>query len=208
MSSEPHETQAWLRDLRAGKPAALAELFHYYRPRLRKMVCCRMDPRLAARVDASDVLQEAYLDAARQVQGYLRQPSVAFYVWLRGLAWKRLLKCHRQHLRAQCRAVGRELALDVESSALLAGALLAADSTPSQVLVREELRQRVQRALAQLKAEDREILLMRKFEEMSNGEVAQALGLSDAAATMRYGRALFRLQKILEADGGVREFAP
>jgi RNA polymerase sigma-70 factor (ECF subfamily) len=103
------------------------------------MVRLRMDGRLAARVDVSDVLQEAYLDAARQVESYLRQPTVAFYVWLRGLAWERLLNFHRQHLGAQCRAVGREAPLPAESSLLLGQQLLAQGPSPSHALVKEEL---------------------------------------------------------------------
>src|SRR5207244_9467827 len=105
MSSDASETESWLCDLREGNPSALPALFEHFRPRLRQMVRLRMDPRLAARVDASDVLQEAFMDAARQVDNYLRDPGVVFYVWLRGLAWKRLLKLQRQHLGAQCRAV-------------------------------------------------------------------------------------------------------
>jgi RNA polymerase sigma-70 factor (ECF subfamily) len=164
------------------------------------MVRLRMDARLAARIDVSDVLQDAYLDAARQLQGYLRQPQVAIYVWLRGLTWERLLNLQRQHLGAQCRAVAREVPLPAESSALVAKALLARGPSPSQVVLQEELRRRLQRALEQLEPPDREVILMRHYEEMSNGEVAQALGLSASGATMRYGRALFRLKEILLAD--------
>src|SRR5262249_24773610 len=135
MASDYPETEPWLRGLRAGEPAALAAVFNHFRPRLRQMVRFRMDPRLAARVDASDVLQEAYLDAARQIQGYLNQPRVGLYVWLRGLTWKRLLKLQRRHLRAQCRTVVRELSLPVESSADLAGSLLGSGTSPSQTLL-------------------------------------------------------------------------
>jgi RNA polymerase sigma-70 factor (ECF subfamily) len=200
MNQEPSETTGLLQRLHAGDREALAGLFEYYRARLQKMVRLRMDARLAGRIDASDVLQEAYLDAARQVQGYLRQPRVAFYVWLRGLAWERLLNLQRQHLGAQCRAVDRELMLPAESSALLARSLLAPGPSPSEALLQEELRQRLQRALARLDPEDREVILMRHYENMSNGEVAQALGLGDSGATMRYGRALFRLKEILVGD--------
>src|SRR5262249_1591667 len=155
--------------------------------------------RLAARIDASDVLQEAYLDAVRQVQGYLRQPQVSLYVWLRGLAHERLLNLHRQHLQAQCRAAQREMPLPAESSGVLAKPLLAPGLSPSQALLQEELRDRLQKALAALAPKDQEVLLMRHFEGMANGEVAQALGLSPSAATMRYGRALFRLKQLLLA---------
>jgi RNA polymerase sigma-70 factor (ECF subfamily) len=186
----------------------LAALFDYYRPRLRQMLRLRMDGRMAARIDASDVLQEAYLDAARQVQGYLQQPKVAIYVWLRELAWERLLNLQRQHLGAKCRAVQREVPLPLESSAHLAKALLAQGPSPSQALLQEELRRRLQQALEKLEPADREVILMRHYEDMTNGEVAQALGLSASGATMRYGRALFRLKEILLAELAAGESRP
>jgi RNA polymerase sigma-70 factor (ECF subfamily) len=207
-TDESAQATVLLRRLRTGDPDALAALFDYYRPRLRQMLRLRMDPRLAARLDASDVLQEAYLDAARQVQGYLRRPGVAPYVWLRGLAWERLLNLQRQHLGARCRAVQRERPLPAESSLVLAQALLAPGPSPSQALLQEELRCRLQRALEGLEPDDREVILMRHFEDMTNGEVAQALGLSASGATMRYGRALFRLKEVLLTSLATGESRP
>jgi RNA polymerase sigma-70 factor (ECF subfamily) len=205
MNSETPETMAWLCALRGGKPAALAELYEHYRPRLRQMVRLRMDPRLAARVDPSDVLQEAFVDAARQVSNYLKDPQVVFYVWLRGLAWKRLLKLQREHLGAQRRAVSREVALPGNSSIRLGQQLLAQGSSPSKAMMQRELQQRVRHAMAGLPPEDREVILLRKFEAMSNIEVAQALGLSEAAASMRYGRAIYRLKEVLTAQESQRD---
>jgi RNA polymerase sigma-70 factor (ECF subfamily) len=197
--------EALLGRIHAGDQEALGELFDSYRSRLRRMIQFRMDARVAARLDPSDVLQEAYLDAARQIDHYLDRRDVDVYVWLRGLAWQRLLKLHRAHLGAQCRTVDREQPLVEDSSAALAQRLLAGGDRPDQPLLQEEIRQRVQQALAQLEPRDREVILMRDVEELSNGEVAQALGLSPSAATMRYGRALFRLQKILARESGEAE---
>lgn len=197
MAQTPVSPEALWAQLQAGHASRLADLFALFRPRLRQMVRLRMDSRIAARLDPSDVLQEAYLDAARQLGHYLKQPGVDVYVWLRGLTWERLLNVQRAHLGAQCRSVSRELQLPPESSIHLARQLLATGPSPSQGLMQEELRQRVQSALAQLAVDDREVILMRHFEEMSNREVAQALGLTDSAATMRHGRALFRLKEIL-----------
>jgi RNA polymerase sigma-70 factor (ECF subfamily) len=208
MIDEPFETVSLIQRLHGGSQDALAALFECYRPRLRRMVRLRMDARLSARVDASDVVQEAYLDAARQVESYLHQPRVAFYVWLRGLTWERLLNIQRQHLGARCRAVGRELPLPVKSSVRLAQALLVPGSSPSQALLKKELRHRLRRAIGKLGPEDQEVILMRHYEDMSNGEVAQALGLSASAATMRYGRALFRLKEVLLANLGPEESRP
>jgi len=208
MTAEPPQTMDLLARIRTGDQNALAELFNFHRPRLQQMVQLRMDRRLAARVDASDVLQDVYLDADRQIKSYLQQPRVAFYVWLRGLAWERLLNLQRDHLGAQCRAVSREMPLPAESSALLAKALLAHGPSPSQALMQEELRWGLQSALQRLDPEDREVILMRHYEEMSNTEVAQALGLGASGATMRYGRALFRLKQIWLSDSPSGESSP
>jgi RNA polymerase sigma-70 factor, ECF subfamily len=208
MTEEVPRTTECLNRIRAGDTAALAELFEAHRPQLRRMVDLRLDSHVAARLDPSDVLQEVYLDMAGQMDAYLRNPRVAFYVWLRGLTWERLLKLHRRHLGAGCRTVVREQALPLESSAALAGQLLARDASPSEALVKQELRRRVQQALAKLGEEDREVILMRDFEDMTNGEVAQALDLSASGATMRYGRAIFRLKEILSADWPEGESKP
>lgn len=200
MVGEPRETDVWLRGVRQGKADALACLLDHYRPRLRKMVELRMHPRLAARVDPSDVLQEVYLDAASKIRGYIREPKVAFYVWLRGVARDRLLNLQQHHLGAKCRAAERELRLPAESSAVLCRNLLAQGTGPSQAMLREERRQRVERALAKLATEDREAILMRHIEEMPNVEMAQALGLTESGATKRYGRAIARLKDLLLAE--------
>jgi RNA polymerase sigma-70 factor (ECF subfamily) len=200
MSHKPGETEGWLAGVRRGDAEALAALLDHYRPRLRQMVRLRMDRRLAGRVDPSDVIQEVYLDAKRQVQAYLQEPKVDFYVWLRGLVGQRLSNVRRQHLGAKCRTAWREVSLPAESSLMLAQQLLAGGTSPSRALLKKELRRRVQQAIERLPPGDREVILMRHFEEMSNREVAQAIGLSESGATMRYGRALFRLKEILMSD--------
>jgi RNA polymerase sigma-70 factor (ECF subfamily) len=208
MIEEPREIRAWLEGARRGEPEALAALLDYYRPRLQKMVQFRMDARAGARVDQSDVLQEVYLDAASRLQDYLQEPKTTFYIWLRGLAWDRLLKLQRRHLGAECRAAGREMRLPLESSVVLFRQLLAERTTASQALLREEVRQQVRRALARLSAEDREVILMRHFEGLSNAEVAQAPGLSESGATRRHGRAVLRLKEILLAEASDQEVRP
>jgi RNA polymerase sigma-70 factor (ECF subfamily) len=152
------------------------------------------------RLDPSDVLQEVYLDATRKIHGYLHDPRVSLFVWLRGLTFDRLLKLQRHHLGAQCRAADRELQLPERSSAALARQLLAPGVRPSTALLKAEIQDRVQQALNKLDPADREVILMRHFEEMSNNEVAEVLGLTVSGATMRHGRALSRLKQILKAD--------
>ena len=198
---EPAETRCLLRKARAGDREAVEELFTRHRPYLRRLVEVRLDPQLRPRVDASDVVQEAQLEAARRLECYLQGPALPFRLWLRQLAYERLLMLRRFHLGAARRSLGREVALPDRSAQLLARQLLAAGSTPSQRLDRQELPRRVHRAVAKLPAIDREVLVMRTFEELSYDEVAAILGVDPATARKRHGRALLRLHKALLEDG-------
>jgi RNA polymerase sigma-70 factor (ECF subfamily) len=192
----------WLADLEHGEAGAFARLFEHFRPRLRRMVELRLDPRVAGRVDPSDVLQETYLDAEGRVGEYVANPAVEFYVWLRSQTWDRLIMLQRRHLGAECRAVRRErLALPAASSVVLARQLAADQTSPSQGAVRAEVCARVKQAVDRLDTEDREVILLRHFEGLSNLETAQSLGLTPSGACMRYGRALARLKDALGGMG-------
>ncbi len=206
MNQTPAENRLADR-VRAGDPEALAELFTAYRDRLRRMVVIRMDRRLQGRVDPSDVLQEAHLDAARRLEEYAREPKVPPFLWLRTLVGDRLLKLHRLHLGTQMRDLAREVSLFREplpaaSSAALAAQLLGKHTSPTEAAVRAERMLRVQEALNALEPIDREILSLRHFEGLSRAEAAQALGIEEAAAAKRHVRALARLKSVLEAMPG------
>jgi RNA polymerase sigma-70 factor (ECF subfamily) len=211
MDATDRTDTSWQDRLKTGGEQALAEAFEHFRPRLRRMVDLRMDTRLAGRVDASDVVQETYMDAAKQLRLYLARPEVSVFVWLRRLAWERMLSMSRRHLEAQKRDIHRELSLPEESSILLAKSLLEGES-PSEKMALEELRDEVRRAVARLPETDREAILLRHFEGLTNKEIAEALGISEPAATMRYGRALLRLKGLLSgllgAPPGGREERP
>jgi RNA polymerase sigma-70 factor (ECF subfamily) len=194
-------TQDLLRRAHAGEPRALEELFASYRPYLRQFVELRLDRRIHRRVDPSDVVQEAQMEAARRLNGYLEGPPMPFRLWLRQIAQDRLLNLRRRHVETARRAVGREQPLPERSSHMLAEQLLASGSTPSRQLSRRELTRRLQRALVQLAEGDREILLLRNFEGLSNQEVGHLLGIDPAAASQRHGRAMLRLHKVLVANG-------
>jgi RNA polymerase sigma-70 factor (ECF subfamily) len=178
----------------AGDAASWRELVGRHHDRLRRMVRLRLDPRLRSRVDPSDVLQETYLDAARQLPGYLAAPPLPFFLWLRQLAGTRLAKTHRTHLGTHGRDVRREVGLNgampEASSAALADGLLADDTRPSEAAARAELRGRLLAAIDGLDPLDREVLALRHFEQLTNAEVAGVLDLSAAAASKRYVRAL------------------
>lgn len=196
-----------LRQATAGDQQALAALFARYRDRLRKLVRLRLDRRLSARIDTSDVLQDAYLDVARRFPEYAAAPAVPFYLWLRALTGQRLVDLHRRHLGALMRDAGQEVslyrgALPAASSVSLAQQLLAGLTSPTQAAVREEMRLRLQEAINSMDPIDREVVVLRHFEELSNTEAAEVLGIEPPAASKRYIRALRRLKAILTAVPG------
>ena len=198
MREESSETAAWLARARAGDHSVLAQLFDHHRGRLRRMVETRLDPRVTARVDPSDVVQEAFLDAEKRLASDLEKPAVSCFVWLRGLTWERLLKTHRHHLGAARRDAARELALPDASSVTLAETLVSPGTSPSLAFARDEMCVLVRRALAALKPADREVIVMYHFEDLTNSEMAQVLGLTESGASMRHGRAVFRLKRLLK----------
>jgi RNA polymerase sigma-70 factor (ECF subfamily) len=213
MADTDEDITSLLERAAGGVEGALAELFTRYRKRLRQMVRLRLDQRLAGRIDPSDVLQEAYLDVVQQFPAYQRRPEMPFFLWLRLVTGQRLQRVHRQHLGAGMRDAGREVALyrgalPEASSQALAEQLLGRLTSASQALVRAERQLQLQAALNELSPLDREIIALRHFEELSNAEAAEALGLSKTAASNRYLRALARLQKALENIPGFLDAPP
>jgi RNA polymerase sigma-70 factor (ECF subfamily) len=207
MGQDSHDTEDLLRRAALGDEAALASLWERHRSRLRQMVRLRLDRRLQGRVDPSDVLQEAYVDLAARLRDYARERPMPIYLWLRLVTGQRLTQVHRQHLGAAMRDAGREVSLyrgavPQASSASLAAQLLGRFTTPSQAAVRAERQLQLQEALNGMEALDREILALRHFEGLSNGESAEVLGLSKTAANNRYIRALGRLRDLLERVPG------
>jgi RNA polymerase sigma-70 factor (ECF subfamily) len=187
-----------------GDVPARHQLLVRHRARLRKMVAIRLDRRLAARVDPSDVVQETLAEADRRLDDYLRDRSLPFYPWLRRIAGERLIDLYRRHVRARHRSVEREepwaLPLPGESANALVDRLAASGTSPSRNLLRQELRQRVRAALEQLGAHDREILVLRHLEQLSVAEAAAALGITERAAKARHMRALTRLRTLFDDE--------
>jgi RNA polymerase sigma-70 factor (ECF subfamily) len=196
------------RRVRAGEAPALAELFMRNRQRLKNMVGLRLDRRLQGRVGASDVVQEAFVDAATRLSEYAAAPDMPPFLWLRFLTVQRLVTLHRRHLGAQARDAGREVSLfrgplPVADSRSLAAQLLGRLTSPSRAAVRAEVQVKIQEALNTMEPLDREVLALRHFEELSNNETAAVLGLQKAAASNRYVRALKRLKEVLAASPGL-----
>jgi RNA polymerase sigma-70 factor (ECF subfamily) len=173
------------------------ELLAKHRARLRRMVSARLDPRLAARIDPSDVVQETLMEAARRLPDYLREQPLPLYPWLRKLAAHRLANLVERHIHAQRRSVTREkpwqLGLSDASIAQLADHLVATGSSPSRQLIRQELQDQVRAALGRLPYLDREVLVLQFVEQLSPKETAAAIGISPEAVGMRRLRALRRL---------------
>ncbi len=188
--------------LQQGDQQALAELFSYHRSRLWRMVNFRLDSRLAGRVDADDILQEAYLAAAQRIGHYLEDPSKSFFVWLRLIVGQTLIDVHRRHLGAQMRDANREVsrqrpAYPQATSISLVAQLLGNVTSPSQAAVKAETAAQLEQAIEAMDTIDREVLALRHFEELTNGEVAEVLGIQQKAASIRYVRAVARLKNIL-----------
>lgn len=195
-------TQELLADAQRGKSEAVNQLLERHRTALRKLVQLRLDRKIARRVDASDVVQDVLLEANQRLQEYMANPCMPFHLWLRHLAKDRMIDMHRRHRGAQRRSLDRERSLAApqfgdQSSFDLASQLAASELTPAAASIRKELEQRFLTAMDELDEDDRDILLMRHFEQLGNSETAEALGLSAAAAGMRHLRALRKLRAIL-----------
>jgi len=200
-ASDSAEVLDLLNQARAGEKQAFDRLFALCEGQLRRFVDLRLDPKLRPRVDASDMLQEAHLEAVRRLDDFLENPTLPFKLWLRQITHDRLLMMRRRHVGAARRSLAREAALPDGSSCALARQLIAAGSTPSQQVGREELARRVREAVARMAEADREIILMRTFESLSFEEIAHVIGVEAPAVRKRHGRALLRLHKILTDDG-------
>src|SRR5262245_33914193 len=206
MWSNTPETQELLEQARQGDAGAVERLLTTHREPLRRMIGLRLDPALAGRVDASDIVQDVMLEVSQRLADYMRNPQMPFHLWLRHIAKDHMIDAHRRHRQAQRRSLDREqplvpAGLADQSSLELAGQFLDKEITPATAAVRHELQRRMQEAVAGLDEDDREIILMRHYEQLSNQEVALALNLSEAAASMRHLRAVRKLRAALQGEG-------
>jgi RNA polymerase sigma-70 factor (ECF subfamily) len=205
MWPDADETRNLLQRAAANDAGAVEQLWESYRAPLRRMIALRLDQVLGRRLDASDVVQDVLIKANLRLGDYLRNPVLPFDLWLRQLARDQMIDAHRRHRGAARRSLDREqsLAAPAPSAFLdrstldLAAQLRDPALTPAAAVLRSELQRRFQAALGQLDDPDREIILLRHFEQLSNGAAAQTLGLSEAAAGMRHLRALRRLRALL-----------
>jgi RNA polymerase sigma-70 factor (ECF subfamily) len=208
-SADPRTNDELLDAAHHGDEAALAVLVERHRERLERMVRLRMDRRLQGRVDPADIVQEAYLAVRRKFPSYGADPRLPFFLWLRLEVGQKLVDVHRFHLGAQMRDAGQEVslhrgALPQVTSLSLAEHLLGKLTPASHAAMRAELKLRVQEALNSMDPSDREVLILRHFEELSNAETAEVLGIKPSAAVNRYVRALKRLKDVFQGmPGGI-----
>lgn len=204
MKSATTDTEELVLLARAGDEAARDNLLAVHRERLRRMVAVRMDQRLCARLDPSDVVQEALLDAAGRLTDYLRERPIPFYPWLRRLTWEVLCKIHTRHLRRDKRSVVREypggIAPSDRSTRDLAQWLVDSGTSPSGRAVKGEMAVRVRSALDELGALDREVLVLRYLEQLATREIAAVLEITEGAVKVRHLRALERLRTALDGE--------
>mgnify|MGYP001822080332 CR=1 FL=1 len=199
---EDAATEQLLQRAGEGDQSALGQLLEQQRQRLRRMVAFRLDPRLSARLDASDVVQEALAEAAEKMADYCRRRPLPFYPWLRQIAWQRLVHQHERHVWTAKRSVNREREnnwpLSEPSAMELAQQLHARTSGPSTVMVRKEQTEKLRVALAQLRPRDREVLILKYIEQLSGHEIAAVLGINVDAVYARHVRALERIRHAVD----------
>jgi RNA polymerase sigma-70 factor (ECF subfamily) len=198
--SSPNDTDQLLDRVALGEQSAADVLFTRHQQRLRRMVQLRIDPRLASRLDPSDVVQDTLVEAHRRLADYVRRREIPFYPWLRAIAWEKLLQLNRRHIMAARRSVQREIdrpLLSSDSELLLAKRLVSASASPSDQLIRREVHERIRQAIGQLPNDDHEMIVLKHLEELSFQEVAAVLGISMSAVYSRHRRAIQRLHRLL-----------
>ena len=202
MWPENEHTQNLLARRKDGDQTAWNALLQRHRSAVQRLIHMRLDNRIRQRVGVSDVVQDVMIEANRRIDRYLQNPGIDFHLWLRQIAKDRIIDAHRRHRTAAKRSVDREHRLVQEGGAKhstmnLAGQIRDADLTPAARATRREMANRMEDALLELNELDRDIIIMRHYEQLSNDEVSQALNLQPAAASMRYLRALRKLKNQL-----------
>jgi RNA polymerase sigma-70 factor, ECF subfamily len=202
MWPEPQKTEELLAGVKNGDASAVNQLMERHRDSLRRIVQLRLDQKIQRRIDVSDVVQDVLIEANRRLADYVASPQMPFHLWLRQIAQDRIIDAHRRHRGSAKRSVDRERGLavpaaDDRSTMDLAAQLCDRELTPAAAVAQAEMAQCVERAISLLPDQDCEIIIMRHYEQLSNQEVAQALSLTEPAASMRYLRAIRKLRELM-----------
>jgi len=199
------QTDTLLKAAKGGDADAVNRLLERHRESVRRLVQMRLDRKVQRRVDVSDVVQDVLLEANGRLEKYLNDPAMAFHLWIRQIAWDRIIDTYRRHRVSAKRNMDREQAMHApatqdQSSIQLAAQLCDPALTPAAAATQRELATKVEAAIEQLGDQDREMILMRHYEHLSNLEIAEVLGLNPPAASMRYLRAVRRLRELLDGE--------
>lgn len=206
MWPQHEQTTELLANARDGDAHAVNRLLDRHRDAVHRMVQLRLDAKVQRRVDVSDVVQDVLVEANRRLQDYLANPQqMPFHLWLRHIAHDRIIDAHRRHRGSAKRSVDREQPLvaaagDQQSTFDLVAQLHDRERGPASAVAAQELSRLVEAAIAELPDQDCEIVIMRHYEHLSNQEIAQALGLTEPAASMRYLRAIRKLREVLGSE--------
>ena len=205
MWPEQSPTEELLAQAKDGDESAVNQLMDRHRNSLRQLVRMRLDQKIQRRVDVSDVVQDVLVEANRRLTTYLTNPVMPFHLWLRQIARDRIIDAHRRHRVSARRSVDREQPVVAprgydQSSIELLGMLGDQRLTPAAAVLQQEMARKVEQAITRLDEKDCEIIVMRHYEHLSNQEIAQALELTEPAASMRYLRAVRRLKSLLQDD--------
>ena len=198
-------TAELLVNVREGQQDAVEELLGRHRDSLRRMIAIRLDQRIMQRLDVSDVVQDVLIEANRRLVDYVNNPSIPFHLWIRQIAKDRIIDAHRRHRLSAKRSIDREQPMGGgqnqpdQSTMELANQFRDAALTPAAAATQRELARHIEMAIQHLRDGDREVILMRHYEQLNNQEIAQALGLSEPAASMRYLRAVKRLREVIDS---------
>jgi RNA polymerase sigma-70 factor (ECF subfamily) len=203
MWPESEKTHELLLGAKEGDASAINQLLERHRDAVHRLVQMRLDARIQRRLDVSDVVQDVFVEANRRLADYVAQgQAMPFHLWLRQIAKDRIIDAHRRHRASAKRSVDREQAMVMpagmdRSSIELAAQIVDPELTPAAAATQHEMAQRVEAAVAQLPDQDAEIIIMRHYEHLTNQEIAQALQLTEPAASMRYLRAVRKLRETL-----------
>ena len=188
--------------MRRGDPQALADVFSHFRQRLERIVRFRLDYRLAARVSDSDVLQETFIAAAKRLDHFSNHPEMPPFLWLRLIVGQQLIDLHRRHFNTEMRDIRKEVSLQQKLSPNTSLALAAKLAGPvismTEIVAQAERIERLETALNEMDPIDREVIALRHFEELSNIDTAQVLGIASSASSKRYLRAMARLGELMK----------
>jgi RNA polymerase sigma-70 factor (ECF subfamily) len=197
----PEEDHELLRGIAAGNPDSTDQLFHRYRGYLRRIAEARFDERLRTRLDESDLVQDSLTEAVRSMPAYLAEHPLPFRLWLRQLLLDAIGAARRRHLAADCRAAGREVEFSVASYIAAANRFTDPNPSPGRIARIRERAESVREAIAALSPDDRQVIELRTFEELTSRDVAVLIGITPEAVSKRLVRALERLRAELVARG-------